>query len=132
MGLLLAVGVGGFFGAIARFVTVAWVTQFEITVGALSIPYGTLTVNVVGSFLLAVFTAMIQHHFQASENVRLFIATGFFGAFTTFSTFANEGLSMMLAGSWRSALLYIGMTNLLCILGAALGFFVIGRFMPTS
>lgn len=131
MGTLLAVGVGGFFGAIARFVTVNWVTQFELAIGSLIIPYGTLTVNVVGSFLLAVFAALIEHHFQPSDHVRLLIATGFFGAFTTFSTFANESLTLFFSSGWRTALLYIGITNLLCLIGAGLGFFAINRLLPT-
>lgn len=132
MGTLLAVGIGGFFGAIARFVTVNWVTQYELAIGGIVMPYGTLAVNVIGSFLLAVFAALVEHHFQPSDHVRLLIATGFFGAFTTFSTFANEGLAMLSIGNWRTALFYIAITNVLCLMGAALGFFVIGRLLPNA
>ncbi|TQR18452.1 fluoride efflux transporter CrcB [Psychrobacillus vulpis] len=78
---LLAVGLGGFFGAIARYYTSQKWNKTEEG----QLPYGTLFVNLVGSFLLGYFASS-----SLNEIYMLLLGTGFLGAFTTFSTLNKE------------------------------------------
>lgn len=119
--MLLYVGLGGFFGAIARYWVAGALTRYTITTVGWSLPLGTAFVNVTGSFLLAVFLSLAAGHLQVSQPVRLMVATGFFGAYTTFSAYSVESISLLGQGKLSVALLYILGTNALCLLGAAAG-----------
>ncbi len=90
---VLVVGAGGFIGANARYLLGGWVQQRW---GA-SYPYGTLVINVTGSFVLGLF-ATLALRFAWSDNWRLLIAIGFVGAYTTFSTFEYETLQLVAQG----------------------------------
>lgn len=117
---LLWVGIGGFFGANARYLMTLWVNDlFSVRVG--SLPLGTLGVNVLGSFGLAVFGVWFGARVGLPMNVKLLIGTGFFGAFTTFSTFANESVTLIQMGGWSALLLNVLVTNVLCLLGVIAG-----------
>jgi len=122
MGQILAVGIGGFLGANARYLMSNWINEVvpaHIAWGGL--PLGTMTVNVLGSFLLAVFSTWAADLVDLSDEVRLLVATGFFGAFTTFSTYANESIALMRDGNWNAGILSIVLTNGLCLLGVVFG-----------
>ena len=83
----LYIGIGGFFGAILRFLISSFVQQ---TVRNCWLPYGTITVNIVGCFLIG-FLNGVDHIKQIfSPELRLFIFMGMLGSFTTFATFGNE------------------------------------------
>jgi CrcB protein len=119
-------GIGGAAGAIARYLVSKWVTSALVSsVGAW--PMGTLFVNVVGSFLLALFSIWIVNRAAFSEEMRLLIATGFFGAFTTFSTFANESVSLLRMGEITTGIAYIALTNFLCLLAVMLALWLANR-----
>lgn len=119
---LLFVGLGGFLGANVRYMLTAWAAvRFEKWFGLASLPYGTLFVNVTGSFLLAVFGVWFAHQARWSESVRLLIGTGFFGAYTTFSTYANESVGLMRGEHGAEGLVYILLSNGLCLLAVLLG-----------
>lgn len=80
------VGIGGFLGAVARY----WVS---LAVGAFwtrDFPLATLLINVSGSFVLGLFSTLATERLQLDPRWRLFVATGFIGAYTTFSTFEYE------------------------------------------
>lgn len=79
------IGAAGFVGAIARYA----VGHTVAAVAPRGFPYGTLTVNITGCFLLAVFLTLFRDR-PAADGLRLAIAVGFLGAYTTFSTFAYE------------------------------------------
>lgn len=97
---LLIVGAGGFVGANIRYFLGGWVQQ-KLGPG---FPYGTLVINVSGSFLIGLF-ATLAMALAWSDEWRLLIAIGFLGAFTTFSTFEYETLRMVAEGGrWRAAL----------------------------
>lgn len=101
---LLLVGVGGFAGSAARYLTVV---SLEKKLNAV-FPYGTLTVNIAGSFLLGIVLAWISGKSgQSGESWRLLIGTGFCGGFTTFSAFAAENVSLFDQRLASTALLYI-------------------------
>ena len=88
---ILLVGTGGCLGSIARYLAVVSIDKKLNSV----LPFGTLTVNVVGSFLLGFVTAVIVKKMGTeAEQWRLFLGTGFCGGFTTFSAFATENLSL--------------------------------------
>jgi CrcB protein len=96
----LLVGVGGFIGAIARFLVARWVGVLVET----RFPLGTFVINISGSFLLGVIGTMVaQKVFANSDAVRLALGVGFLGAYTTFSTFAFETHALFEDGSWLTA-----------------------------
>lgn len=96
----LLVGVGGFVGAIARFLVARWVGVLVET----RFPLGTFVINISGSFLLGVIgTLAAQKVFPNSDAVRLALGVGFLGAYTTFSTFAFETHALLDDGSWLTA-----------------------------
>jgi len=117
---LLYVGMGGFFGANARYLLTLWVDDV-MTLRWGSFPYGTLFVNVIGSFGLAFFSVWFSAKTGMSPQLRLLVGAGFFGAFTTFSTFANDSMAMLQGGATASFLLNLLLNNGCCLLGVALG-----------
>ena len=120
---LIYVGIGGFFGANARYMLSHWVSDF-LTPRWGFFPYGTLAVNVLGSFGLALFGLWFSAKTGMSPHLRLLVGAGFFGAFTTFSTFANESASLMQGGETALLLLNLLLNNVCCLLGVALGLYL--------
>lgn len=118
METLLLIGIGGFIGANLRYVVSTWAAQ-RFGVG---FPWGTMIINFSGSLLLAVFVAWLTAHTTIDPRVRLFTAVGFFGAYTTYSTFAVESITLLQTGNWIGAFSNVFGTNLVCILGALVGF----------
>ncbi|MBM7624950.1 fluoride efflux transporter CrcB [Sporohalobacter salinus] len=91
---LLSIGLGGFLGAIGRYLIGNGVENFFKG----SFPYGTLAVNLIGCFLLGfIFTLTLERQI-INPIVRAAITTGFLGALTTFSTFSYETLSLLNGG----------------------------------
>lgn len=121
---MLWVGAGGFFGANLRYLFSMLIPRVVPADYAQS---GTLFVNAAGSLLLGVFLAWAGQQVSVPPQVRWFVATGFLGSYTTFSTFANEALSMGQAGGWRGAVWYVLVTNILCVLGALFGIWIGSR-----
>jgi CrcB protein len=91
------VGLGGFLGANARYWVGGWVQDRW---GA-TFPWGTFAVNISGSFLLGLFMALVTERYALPQapNLRLVVAIGFVGAYTTFSTFEFETLSLASTGA---------------------------------
>jgi len=99
--LILMIGMGGFLGAISRFLIASYVQNAS---GSL-FPVGTLAVNVLGSFIIG-FAAMLFSQMVEPEY-KAFIITGFLGALTTFSTFSLENINMLQDGDYSKVLLNI-------------------------
>lgn len=113
---ILSVGTGGFIGSVLRYLISLWLNEKYPTS---LIPYGTLLVNVIGSFLLGVFMEL-STYIPMNSTVRLFITTGIMGGLTTFSTLSFETMALVYDGSYSSAFLNIAV-NLLLGLGSAFG-----------
>jgi CrcB protein len=99
----LIIGLGGFLGAVTRYAVSLWVGQKW----GRSFPLGTFFVNVSGSFLIALVMSLTTERFMVNPQWRLFLAVGFLGAYTTFSTFELETGSLLRDGEWTVALLNI-------------------------
>jgi len=84
-------------------------------------PHGTLLVNVIGSFLIGLVQELALGTALVPENVRVVLAVGLLGGFTTYSAFAYESLRLAAAGAWGSAVLYVGLTSVLCFGACLLG-----------
>jgi CrcB protein len=116
------VGVGGFVGAITRYVVDRRVTVWAG--GAL--PWGTFVVNVSGSFAAGLLFALIIERAALGPHLRAPLMIGFLGAYTTFSTFALESWRMIEDGAWLLALANIG-GSLVIGLAAVIAGILIGR-----
>ena len=117
---LLAIGSGGFIGAILR----AYITGVVNHHFSHDIPFGTLAVNLIGSFIMGV---LIAYFMQVSINVHLksFLTTGILGALTTYSTFAMESFLLIQGGSLLLAGLNITLNVFGTIFMASGGYYLI-------
>jgi len=98
---ILAIALAGAFGAVARYGLSGVVQRFA----GPRFPLGTLTVNVLGCFLLGLLATYSLDRWSISPTTRTALLIGFLGAFTTFSTFSYETLALMREGAvWRAAL----------------------------
>ncbi len=107
---LLYIGFGGFFGAISRFLIAGFVQK---NVGDF-FPLGTLSVNVLGSFIIG-FAAMFFSQVIEPEY-KAFVVTGFLGALTTFSTFSLENVTMLQDGDYLKVTINILLNIFLTLL----------------
>lgn len=120
--MLILVGAGGFFGAISRYLVDGWVSAAS---GG-GFPWGTLVVNVTGSFVLGLlFAASVERGVLPAE-IRAPVLVGFIGAYTTFSTFTLETWRLVEAGSYVLAVANIG-GSLVLGLGAVVAGLLLGR-----
>ncbi|RXJ97729.1 fluoride efflux transporter CrcB [Arcobacter sp. CECT 8986] len=113
---ILAIGCGGFLGALLRAYAIHIVNKHI----PLEFPLGVLAVNVVGSFAMGIIFAIFAHY-SLSGNLKVFLTTGFLGALTTYSTFAIETYFLF------ETSLFIALANIVLnvtgtILAAALGY----------
>jgi fluoride exporter len=120
----LLVGVGGALGSMARY----WVGGWAPRLLGQAFPYGTLIVNVLGSFLISVVMTVALNTEIISPNARIFLTTGIMGGFTTYSSFNYETLALSQQSLWMTASLNVGVTGVGCLLAGALGI-VLGRAM---
>ncbi len=95
----LIIGVGGFLGAVTRYAVSLWIGQRWGRV----FPLGTFFINVSGSFLIALVMSLSTERLMVSPQWRLFLAVGFLGAYTTFSTFEFETGNLLRDGEWMIA-----------------------------
>ena len=115
---LLLVGLGGFIGSVARFL----VSKLNLSWHFFSIPMGTLTVNVLGSFIIGILVGISVKSDLISTDLRVFLMVGFCGGFTTFSSFSSENLMLMQNGQVVTVLIYTALSILLGFLAVYLGY----------
>lgn len=113
---LLLVGLGGFFGSISRYLVKVIMDKYV----SVAFPYATLSANLIGCFLIGLLFGWLQRG-NIQGNTWLILATGFCGAFTTFSTFALENNILLDNKQTMTAIVYMGISLiaglLLCKLG---------------
>ena len=101
---VLLVALGGALGSVARWAVAGWVHRLSPTS---TFPWGTLTVNIVGSFAIGALLTLALERALVSPNARLFLVTGVLGGFTTFSAFSWESLALARDAQWPAALAYV-------------------------
>ncbi len=123
---LLWVSLGGAFGSGARYLLTGWVQRLFSP----NFPIGTLAVNVLGSFLLAVLVTLGTETQTMSPSLRIALTTGVMGGFTTYSTFSYETASLLQRGAWALAAANILLTVLACLIATFLGFAAAKALLP--
>lgn len=115
----LIVGIGGFVGSVMRFLAQKAVVTW------LHAPnhYGTLAVNIVGSFIIGVIFSLAQKNQVLSFEWRLFLAVGICGGFTTFSSFSLDNVGLIQHGNYQSAVFYTLLSLIVGVLATFLGIF---------
>jgi CrcB protein len=114
---LLAIAIGGAAGSVLRFMVSTGVHR----VLGKDFPYGTLTVNVLGSLLMGFLFIMLVERQISSIELRSGILFGVLGAFTTFSSFSFETLALMESGDWAKALVNVFLSVSACLLATWVG-----------
>ena len=120
----LAVGAGGFLGALCRM----GVTSLSLRLFGRGFPVGTLVINLTGSFFLGFFLARVARGWQVSEATQMAVTVGFLGAYTTFSTFMYEADAFVRTGFTARAALYLLLSVVLGLLFVRLGVLAGGRY----
>lgn len=115
---LLLIGTGGFIGSVARFL----VSRLNTRVDWLSVPVGTLTVNVLGSLLIGFLIGISERSPILTVEWRMFLMVGLCGGFTTFSSFSGENLVLLRNGQIFPLLLYTGLSIFLGFVAVYLGY----------
>lgn len=117
----LLVGAGGALGAMARY-------GFSSIVGRLwpmSFPLATLLINIIGSIAMGLFVGLMAKFLPANqEDIRLFVAVGIFGGFTTFSSFSLDTIVLIERGELLSAIAYVALSVVVCLIGLYLGLLI--------
>jgi CrcB protein len=117
MSNLLLVGAGGAIGSMARYLLGLW-TLHRWGPG---FPWGTLGVNITGSFLIGFLAELIMRKFGASAEMRLFLITGVLGGYTTFSAFSLDTITLFERGDAALAITYIAASVVLSIVAVFAG-----------
>lgn len=117
---IVLVGVGGFIGAVLRYLMSGLVQNLTRSV---AFPHGTLAVNITGCFMMGVFSHLLESQAGLTAEMRLLLMVGLLGSFTTYSTFSHETLNLLQDHGLSLALINIG-THIILGLSAVL----LGRF----
>ncbi len=116
----ILVGIGAAFGGGMRY----WLSNFVYKFLPATFPYGTLAVNVIGSFILGILMFYFDAREMLSQQMKLVLAVGFCGGFTTFSTFSVETLNLFKDSEVFLGTMNIFMNLLLCLIGVYLAYLV--------
>lgn len=119
---MLAIAGGGAIGALSRY----WVSTGVYGLLGREFPWGTLAVNVLGSFAMGLLYILMLERSVMTPELRAAVLVGFLGSFTTFSTFSLETLTLVQQGEMPRALLNIAASVLVCLLACWIGI-VAGR-----
>lgn len=116
---ILYIFIGGGIGSVLRYLGQLAINERTSTL-AFPFSWGTFIVNVVGCFLIGLFYSLSER-WHLSMEVRLFLTVGICGGFTTFSTFSNDGLSLLKGGFYGTFILYTLLSVTLGLLAVIVG-----------
>ena len=116
----IAVGIGGFFGSILRYL----VGMVPLKGNAV-FPVNTLIINVVGAFVIGVLASVLSKNTSIDPRLMLLMKVGFCGGFTTFSTFSSETSALLASGRWAAAAAYVLLSVVLSVSAVFLGQYVV-------
>lgn len=111
------IGFGGFLGAILRY----FIKNLRLYHYSGAIPINTLIINIIGSFFIGLFLTIAFEILKMDDDIRLGVATGFLGAFTTFSTLCKDTEGLLKSGNYYSAILYVSMSAILGLIAVYFG-----------
>jgi fluoride exporter len=120
MNKILAVGIGGCLGSIARY----WLSGVVQRYSSGEFPYGTMAVNVLGCFVLGCLMGLVEYRQLFGPNARLLVTTGMMGGFTTFSTFGYETFGLLRDRQYLPALGNVTVSVVLGIAAVIAGWFL--------
>ena len=126
MARFLWICLGGAIGTGARYLLSGWLSSWLLRVNGPGFPYGTLAVNVIGSFLLCLLMQISLSVESFPPTLRMVLATGVIGGFTTYSTFNYETLDLFQKDAWLLGFANLGITVAVCLAAGLLGI-VAGR-----
>jgi len=112
----LWVAIGGALGSVARF----WFANLMAVLVGAEFPWGTLIINIAGSFVISFFGASTAR-FNIPYEARVFVTVGLCGGFTTFSSFSLQTIDLIRTGQPTRAALYVAASVILCLAGCAAG-----------
>ena len=113
-------GIFGALGCVTRYLVSGWTYSL---IGR-ALPYGTIAVNVIGSFLLGLIMESSLRSTLLSPELRIGITVGFMGGFTTFSTFSYETVRLLEDGNYMAAGANILLNVVICVMAAAIGIYL--------
>ncbi|MFQ5562397.1 MAG: fluoride efflux transporter CrcB [Parvularculaceae bacterium] len=124
--LYLLIMAGGAAGSGARY----FISGLVANLAGPAFPWGTITVNVAGSFLIGFFSTISgpDGRFLVSTETRQFVMLGLFGGFTTFSSFSLQTLNLLQDGEWLPAGANIGLSFSLCLVAVWIGHLAAASF----
>ena len=116
MKIILLIGVGSFIGGISRYLLSLFIQNKFLS----TFPFGTLGVNILACFLIGIVFGLSERG-NFTMEWRLFLATGFLGGFSTFSSFSNETVGLLRDGQLWQAFTYILSSLVICLMATFIG-----------
>jgi fluoride exporter len=118
---LFYIALGGALGSVFRYLTSLMVNKVCIA----PFPYATLITNVLGCLLMGLLFGHLEKTNTVSQDLKLFLITGFCGGYTTFSTFSLENMKLLQSDHWLNAFVYIGLSVFLGLIATWFGLFIV-------
>ena len=114
---LLIAGTGGFIGTVLRFLVSRYFQENTFSL----FPWGTFTVNIIGSLMIGIFYGMSERGNLLSPEIRIFLTVGICGGFTTFSSLTNDAFMLLQEKEWLKVSLYASLSFFLGLVAVYLG-----------
>ena len=124
MNMVLSIAAGGALGSVLRH----YVGKASLLILGAGFPYGTLLVNVLGSFAMGILVGLFANTMNPSQEMRAFLTVGLLGGFTTFSSFSLDVVTLYERGEMLSAAVYIVLSLVLSLAGIFAGLFLTRSF----